>query len=348
MKKLKKTGTFTKQYIETKKGGDRVPGVEMWITHKRSAWLDTEMMVRWLENVYADSVVFYGGKPSETVLFMDGCSAHHTAEAEQCARTVGVRVETLPPNTTPILQPCDQYVNALFKGYYHEEWQEWYMEVGHKDKTKPHDQHSNLRRAKEVEVNKWIANATARLIKAVRGIQKSWHDTLIAPTPHIMHMAPYFWNNVRSMMQRDYSVTFYGPNELNILRSDDWMDTLCQLHIIMAHRPKYGKNFNIPVTQRKRKQPPVQVLEAVKDGKEEMEDGEEEEEEEGKVLVKVRLDGERYVAAVERSVVAAIKRRRVESNKENVQPAKVAKVEPVKRAATQARPFRIVQPWDRG
>ena len=43
---LKKTGTFTKHYIKTDRGGDTVPGVEMWVTHKRKAWLDTELMCR--------------------------------------------------------------------------------------------------------------------------------------------------------------------------------------------------------------------------------------------------------------------------------------------------------------
>ena len=60
------------------------------------------------------------------------CHATTTAECEDVAGRLGMQVECLPPNCTPILQPCDPYVNALFKQYYRDEWYEWYKQRGSK------------------------------------------------------------------------------------------------------------------------------------------------------------------------------------------------------------------------
>ena len=51
-KKMKKTGTFSERFIDSPKGGDKVPGVLMWITHKRVAWFSA---LSSLSSVVADS-----------------------------------------------------------------------------------------------------------------------------------------------------------------------------------------------------------------------------------------------------------------------------------------------------
>ena len=285
--------------------------------------------------MYAPAVEFYGGKVNESVLFLDGCSAHHTQQAEKIAADLGIRMETLPPNCTPILQPCDQYINSLFKKYYQDEWRDWYMAVGWRDATKSGDEHSNLRRAKEVEVNKWIANATARLIMSPDAIRASWRDTLIVDKSHLLHMAPYLWATVRSML----------------LPSDT-----CALNTILGHHKIYGNNFNISATQRKRKQPTAaESKELHFDGKEEKD---ETSPDRGKECVVIRLGSERYAAVVDMAVVAALKKRRVErnqgikrpsrsSNKENVEPTETsAKRQRQSNKPEQPRPFKIRQAWE--
>jgi len=187
-KEYKKTGTFTIKHFDTPRGGESVPAVDMWITHRSKGWLDSEMMCVWLKEVYGQGVAFYGITASDTVLFMDGCSAHHTEECEDAARQLGIRVERLPPNCTPVLQPCDQYVNALFKQYYQDEWSEWYKLRGSKQYTRA----GRLRRATEAETNQWIANATARLIANESAIRASWRDTLLSP-PHLMRLPDSAW-----------------------------------------------------------------------------------------------------------------------------------------------------------
>lgn len=72
-------------------------------------------MCRFLDSVYTHGVRIFGAEPKQTVQFMDGCATYHTEEAERVAAELGVRVETLPPNCTSILQPCHQHINTVFK-----------------------------------------------------------------------------------------------------------------------------------------------------------------------------------------------------------------------------------------
>ena len=159
--KLVKTGKFTLTMFNTPRGGEEVPGVELWITHTPTAWMDNSLMCRLLDTVYAHGVRMFNAEPKQTVLSMDGCAAHHTEGVEAVVNELGIRVETLLPNCTPILQPCDQHINALFKKFYEDEWLRWYIAKGHKGKTKPDEEHSRLRKATQAEVNGWIANAFA-------------------------------------------------------------------------------------------------------------------------------------------------------------------------------------------
>ena len=199
---FKKTGTFTLKTFSTPRGGEAVPSVDLWLTHRHKGWLDGEMMCVWLKHIYGQGVSTFGLKPSDTILFMDGCSAHHTQECEDTAREIGIRVECLPPNCTPILQPCDQHVNALFKRYYQDEWFEWYKSCGSKQKTKKDNKHGRLRKATQDDVNQWIANAAARLIACSSAIRACWSTTLIAP-PHLMRLPDSAWYRLGEMCTAD-------------------------------------------------------------------------------------------------------------------------------------------------
>ena len=228
-KAFKKTGTFTITTFSTPPGGETVPSVDMWITHRSKGWLDSQMMCVWLEHVYGQGVAMFGVRTDDTVLFMDGCSAHHTQECEDMARGLGIQVECLPPNCTPILQPCDQYVNALFKQYYHDEWFEWYKQFGSKQHTKKGNKHSRLRRATEAEVNQWIANATARLIASSPAIRAGWRDTLLSP-PHLLRLPDSAWTRFERFGS---PVTFAALSQ----RRSDYD----------------GSKYEFPVTQRRKR-----------------------------------------------------------------------------------------------
>ena len=232
-KEYKKTGTFTLKTFDTPPGGDTVPSVDMWITHRSKGWLDSEMMCVWLEHVYGQGVAMFGLKASDTVLFMDGCSAHHTQECEDMARRLGIRVECLPPNCTPILQPCDQYLNALFKQYYQDEWYDWYKQRGSKQQTKKGGKHSRLRRATEAEVNQWIANAAAQLIASSSAVRASWRDTLLSP-PHLLRLPDNAW----ARFDR------YG----------DLFGSQSTFAALKQRRSDYdGSKYEFPVTQRRKR-----------------------------------------------------------------------------------------------
>ena len=230
-KVYKKTGKYEYVNFDTPTGGETVPSVDMWLTHRNRGWLDGEMMCVWLEHMFGQGVAMFGVKPAETILFMDGCSSHHTPECQDTAQRMGIRVECLPPNCTPILQPCDQQVNALFKKYYQDEWFKWYSNVGSKRTNKKGNKHGRLPKAKEAEVNRWIANATARLMVESKAIIGSWTSTLVAD-PHIMRLPDNAWSQLTNL--------YNGPT----------------LDALSARRPLYdGTRYDFPVTQRKKRKP---------------------------------------------------------------------------------------------
>jgi hypothetical protein len=227
-KKPKKTGTFTFETFDTPSGGDAVPSVDMWITHRNKAWLDGEMMRVWLQHVYSQGVSMFGLNTRDTVLFMDGCSAHHTPECEEMTQELEIKVERLPPNCTPFLQPCDQYVNSLFKKYYQDEWDKWYRTKGCKQWTKK-GKHSRLRKATQDEATEWIANAVARVLGSTSSIQASWRDTLLS-SPHLMRLPASAWERFG---QYGSPLTFTA---------------------LMQRRADYdGSRYEFPVTQRRKR-----------------------------------------------------------------------------------------------
>jgi hypothetical protein len=132
-----------------------------------------------------------------------------------------------------ILQPCDQYVNALFKQYYHDEWDEWYRLRGSKQYTNAGKKHSRLRRATEAEVNQWIANATARLIVSSSAIRASWRDTLLSP-PHLMRLPARFWTRLAELA--------------------GWLGCTRTVAALSRRRADYdGSKYEFPVTQRRKR-----------------------------------------------------------------------------------------------
>ena len=146
-----------------------------------------------------------------------------------------------------------------------------------------------------------------------------------------MHMPPPVWNVLRLVMQHE-----------------EWRETLDSLNIVFSHHKSYGTKFNIPVTKRKRKQPGTERNEGEtngKEGKEEAAIGD------GgiKEKVVVRVSGQRYPAEVDAAVVAAIKRRRVDSDRSTVKSVRKQRRQQVSQQPQPRqpeRPFRIRQPWE--
>jgi hypothetical protein len=107
-----------------------------------------------------------------SVLFLDNHGSHRTCRIAEIFSELKIKVQYLPPNCTPLLQPLDFCLNALFKRIYEEQWSRWYREVGRYRKNK----NGGQGKATEDEVNSWCATAAASLTKET--IIKCFNHTL--------------------------------------------------------------------------------------------------------------------------------------------------------------------------
>jgi len=220
----KKVLQFFPTTVKVKKN-DREVDVKMWVTYAPKGWLNGAMMIQWLQLVYMDELASRGISLDNAVLFMDNCPAHDHEDVLKAMKESGVKHVFFPPKCTPILQPLDQNVNQLFGLCYAQQWERWYMTEGCYDFTPAH----NLRRAKDEEVNRWIAHALVDINPHI--VRVSWERSISAPR-HVLRLPPRPWATILSFLS-----PAAGP-------------------VLTAWRSKYdGSRFVFPVRQRRKKKP---------------------------------------------------------------------------------------------
>jgi hypothetical protein len=245
----KKVLTFTTTSVRVKRD-EKEFDVKIWVTYAPKGWLNGSMMMKWLELVYKDELVSRGIRVEDAVLFMDNCSAHDSDEVVAMMKGEGIKHEFFPPKCTPILQPLDQNVNQLFGYEYAKQWERWYMTKGAYDFTPAH----NLRRAKDEEVNKWIAHALVSITPHI--VRVSWERATSAPL-HLLRLPPRPWERIRS---------FLSPRTGQVLT---------------ARRVLYdGSQFIFPVKKKRKRKVVVEAVNGSGVGEERKEDGEDDEDEE--------------------------------------------------------------------
>ena len=194
-KRLVKTHQFFSKTIITADG----KSFNMWVTYARKAWLNGAIMAKWLELVYHPHLQSTGQDVSQSILFMDNCSAHKTEECMAFFSQTGAGYEFFPPHCTPILQPLDQTVNREFKREYEKEWAKWFQETGCFGRTPK----GNRKAATEDEVNAWVANALSRVTAHM--VRVSWQKSTCAP-PHLLHLPDTCWRRVLDYLPASQTV----------------------------------------------------------------------------------------------------------------------------------------------
>ncbi|BFZ21274.1 hypothetical protein BsWGS_24313 [Bradybaena similaris] len=103
----------------------------MWKSNAK-VWMMRAMFMEWLTEVFAQSVKKYleeNNPPLLCLLLMDNAPAHPPGLEEDLGMEYDfIKVEFLPPNTTPLLQPMDQQV-INFKKLYTKELFSRYFQV---------------------------------------------------------------------------------------------------------------------------------------------------------------------------------------------------------------------------
>jgi len=109
--------------------------MEMYVAYNKKAYMNYKLMCEWVTHVFKTPVppnttpVSVDGY--ETVLLLDNVGSHTTEEVEDCLIDNKVNATFLPPNCTPLVQPLDHSLNAVFKRIYEEQWRIWYHNVSH-------------------------------------------------------------------------------------------------------------------------------------------------------------------------------------------------------------------------
>ncbi|XP_043259296.1 tigger transposable element-derived protein 1-like [Colletes gigas] len=93
----------------------------MWRSNKK-AWVTRDIFTDWINEVFGPSVKKYlleMNLPLHVLLVMDNAPAHPPSLQNDLLEEYNfIKIQFLPPNTTPLLQPMDQQVISNFKKLY--------------------------------------------------------------------------------------------------------------------------------------------------------------------------------------------------------------------------------------
>jgi transposase len=170
--------------------------VKLWVSYSPKAYMNQDIMEKWISDIYKEHLTVSGHELQETVLFMDNMGAHDTEEIENACQRHQLPTCLFPPNCTPLLQPLDHSINAILKQGYEEEWCKWHREVGRKRLTK----HGNVKKPTESDLNRWVAAALQRITPEL--IRKSWRHTLLL-RPNLMRLPTVLWDRIVSFLPPD-------------------------------------------------------------------------------------------------------------------------------------------------
>ena len=233
--------------------------MQMWVTENKKAWLDSLSMARWIETVYvpfirtvlaADHRHVLRQDISHTHLFMDNCSVHDSEVSMSAMLRHNVKATFFPPNCTPILQPCDQNINHIFKLEYERRWRDWMTAFGHTADNVT--RFGNPAAAAKSEYMSWIGQALQAIDKKV--IEDSWRMSCTGYKLSVFHLSPELWQLVLSYLnngpERRRTERDSQGNDIVVVSSSD----IEQLACITRDRKLFTawRTYNFPV-KRKRK-----------------------------------------------------------------------------------------------
>ena len=174
-------------------------GVDMYVTESKKAWLNSGGMVKWLQLVYLPYVRDDQRQQlHNTLLFMDNCSVHDSVQCTATLNEQQIPHEFFPPHCTPILQPCDQNVNHLFKLEYERQWREWMEETGSRDDNVT--RYGNPAAAGKATYMAWIGRALRVIDKKV--IEDSWRMSCTGYKRTVFHLPSKPWKLIMDFLTR--------------------------------------------------------------------------------------------------------------------------------------------------
>jgi hypothetical protein len=139
-------------------------------TVSSTGFLNESIMLSWIQEVYKPFVSLWPGNVFHLVI--DNMAAHKTENVIRKINECSTKLHHFPPNCTPILQPLDHSINAVFKREYKIYYTNWFEQPGQHVFTR----HGNLKIASKDEIKKWVANSWNSI--SSESIVKSWTHVL--------------------------------------------------------------------------------------------------------------------------------------------------------------------------
>ncbi len=135
---------------------------------KKNAWMDEQMMKRWVDEVLQPYVAT---TPDDVipVLLLDSYRCHIMGSIVNKITALGVEVIHIPGGCTGLVQPLDVGFNRPFKVHIQRKWQVWMIETVQRTGTvKPPDR---------ADVSAWIADTFGDMDVNPTIIKNAWMKT---------------------------------------------------------------------------------------------------------------------------------------------------------------------------
>ena len=147
----------------------------IYVTYTAKTMITERIMVAWLRHLFyphACREASMHNTECKLLLFCDNASSHRTEGVDKVFDELKIKHEYFPANCTPLVQPLDFNLNALFKRAYEDEWSKWYKTIGRFRKNKK----GNQGKPTQDEVNSWCAAAIHTISSHIT--LKSWNHCL--------------------------------------------------------------------------------------------------------------------------------------------------------------------------
>ena len=97
----------------------------LYLEYREKSWMDQHLMKKWISHILTKRKRKIKEGKKGLIMF-DGFKAHLQKDVIELIEENNFDVWTLPPNTTPYLQPLDISTNRSFKNCYKVEWDDWF------------------------------------------------------------------------------------------------------------------------------------------------------------------------------------------------------------------------------
>ena len=122
------------------------------ITANETGWVNNEIMIFWLENIWRKRPKAFFRQKS--LLLLDSCKAHLTAEVKSMISNSRTNLAVIPGGLTGKLQPLDLTVNRSFKLRIRDKWEQWMLTNIHE-----YTRSGKIKKASYEEICRWIDKA---------------------------------------------------------------------------------------------------------------------------------------------------------------------------------------------